>query len=84
MYHVRTKHIDVKFHNIRELVSSELLLEKVHTSKNAPDMLTKPVTMKKFKHVKGIFGISFIRVSINTLLCNPNLIHSENPLSLFL
>ena len=29
---------------------------------------------------KGIFGISFLRVSINTLLCNPNLIHSKNPL----
>ena len=32
---------------------------------------------------RGIFGISFLRVNINTLLCNPNLIHSENPFSLF-
>ncbi|RVW39056.1 Retrovirus-related Pol polyprotein from transposon TNT 1-94 [Vitis vinifera] len=47
VYHVRTKHMDVRFHKIRELVSfSELLLEKVHTSENAADMLIKPVTTK--------------------------------------
>ena len=45
VYHARTKHIDVRFHKIRELVSSgELLLEKVHTSENVTDMLIKPVT----------------------------------------
>jgi hypothetical protein len=33
VYHARTKHIDVRFHKIRELVTtSELLLEKIHTS----------------------------------------------------
>ena len=32
---------------------------------------------------RGIFKISFLRVSINTLLCNLNLIHNENLLSLF-
>ena len=47
VYHARTKHIDVRFHKIRELVSSgELLLEKVHTSKNATNMLTKLVSKK--------------------------------------
>ena len=45
MYHARTKHIDVRFQKIRELVSfGELLLEKIHTSENAADMLTKLVT----------------------------------------
>ncbi|KAL6329279.1 hypothetical protein AAG906_015482 [Vitis piasezkii] len=33
VYHARTKHIDVRFHKIKEMVSfGELLLEKVHTS----------------------------------------------------
>jgi hypothetical protein len=42
MNHTRTKHIDVRFHKIRELVAiGELLLEKIHTSENAADMLTK-------------------------------------------
>ena len=59
MYHARTKHIDVRFHKIRELVSSgELLLEKVHTSENAADMLTKPVTTDKFKHCLDLVSIS--------------------------
>jgi hypothetical protein len=44
-YHARTKIIDVRFHKIRELVATgELLLEKIHTSKNAVDILTKLVT----------------------------------------
>ena len=59
VYHARTKHIDVRFHKIRELVSSgELLLEKVHTSKNAADMLTKPVTTDKFKHCLNLINVS--------------------------
>ena len=54
VYHARTKHIDVRYHKIRELVASgELLLEKVHTSENAADMLTKPVPAVKFKHCLG-------------------------------
>ena len=35
----------MRFHKIRELVSSgELLLEKIHTFENAVNMLTKPIT----------------------------------------
>ena len=59
MYHARTKHIDVRFHEIRVLVSSsEFLLEKIHTSKNASNMLTKPVTTKNFKHWLDLINIS--------------------------
>ena len=49
----------MKFQKIRELVySDELLLEKIHTSKNAADMLTKPVTIEKFKHCLDLINIS--------------------------
>ena len=59
VYHTRTKHIDVRFHKIRELVSSgELLLEKIHTSENAANMLTKHVTTKKSKHCLDLINIS--------------------------
>ena len=59
VYHARTKHIGVRFHKIRELVSSsELLLEKVHTFENAVDMLTKPLTTKKFKHCLNLINLS--------------------------
>ena len=59
VYHARTKHINVRFHKIKELVSSsELLLEKIHTSGNAVDMLTKFVTTEKFKHYLDLINIS--------------------------
>jgi len=58
MYHANSKHIDVRFHRIRELVSSsELLLEKVHTSENAADMLTKLVTTNKFKNCLNLINV---------------------------
>ena len=59
MFHARTKHIDVRFNKIKELVSSgELFLEKIHTSENASDMLTKPVTIEKFKQCLDLINIS--------------------------
>jgi hypothetical protein len=59
VYHVRTKHIDVRFHKIRELVATgELLLEKIHTSENATDMVTKPITTNKFKYCLDLTNVS--------------------------
>lgn len=59
MYHARIEHIDVKFHKIRDMVSSgKLVLDKIYTSENAVDMLTKPVTIKKFKHYLDLINIS--------------------------
>jgi hypothetical protein len=59
VYHARTKHIDVRFHKIRELVTiAKLLLEKIHTSKNATGMLTKLVTADKFKHCLDLINVS--------------------------
>jgi hypothetical protein len=59
VYHTRTKYIDVRFHKIRELVAiGELLVEKIHTSKNTADMLTKPITIDKFKHYLDLTNVS--------------------------
>jgi hypothetical protein len=59
VYHARTKHIDVRFHKIRELVATiELLLEKIYTYENAADMLTKPITADKFKHCLDLTNVS--------------------------
>ena len=59
VYHARTKHIDVRFHKIRKLVSfGELLFKKIHTYENAADMLTKPGTTEKFKHCLDLINIS--------------------------
>ena len=49
----------MRFHKIKELVSSgELLLKKIYTSKNVADMMTKPVTTKKFKYCLDLINIS--------------------------
>jgi hypothetical protein len=59
VYHARTKHIDVRFHKIRKLVATgEFLLENVHTSENAADMLTKLITANKFKHCLDLTNVS--------------------------
>ncbi|CAA7028677.1 unnamed protein product [Microthlaspi erraticum] len=58
VYHSSTKHIHVRFNNIRELATyGEIIMEKVHTSENAADMLTKPVTLEKFKHFLELFHV---------------------------
>ncbi|KAK8506757.1 hypothetical protein V6N12_002201 [Hibiscus sabdariffa] len=57
--HARTKYIDVRFHKIRELIaSSEILLQKVHTTDNAADMLTKHVITDKFMHCLNLLNVS--------------------------
>jgi len=58
IYHDRTKHINVKFHKIRELIaSSEILLQKIGTAENATNMLTKPVTIDKLKHCLDLLNV---------------------------
>ena len=40
MYHSRTKHIDTRYHWIREVMEKQLLkLEKIHTKENPADTL---------------------------------------------
>ena len=59
VYHVRTKHIDVRIHKIRELIATgELLLKKNHTSENAANILMKPITKDKFKHCLDLTNVS--------------------------
>ena len=59
VYHARTKHINVRFYKIMELITyGQILLHKSHTSKNAVDMLTKPVTSDKFKHCLGLLNVT--------------------------
>ncbi|KAE8683204.1 hypothetical protein F3Y22_tig00111213pilonHSYRG00462 [Hibiscus syriacus] len=62
VYRVRTKHIDVRFHKIRELVASgEILFQKVHTDENVADMFTKPVTTDKYKHCLDLLNFQVVK-----------------------
>ncbi|PKI50178.1 hypothetical protein CRG98_029422 [Punica granatum] len=47
-FHSRSKHIDIKFHWIRDVLEFKLVkLDKVHTDENGADMMTKPFAKEK-------------------------------------
>ena len=57
-YHERTKHIDVRYHFIREAVAERnMTVKKIGTTDNPADMLTKPVLANKFKYCSNLIGM---------------------------
>ena len=49
VHHARTKHIDVRYHLLRDVVEDgDIVLSKVDTKDNLADMLTKVVPGSKF------------------------------------
>jgi hypothetical protein len=58
-YHSNTKHIDVQYHFVRDMVEEKkVLLEKVDTLKNVADSLTKSVSTEKFSWCRVTMGIA--------------------------
>ncbi|KAM2012453.1 hypothetical protein ACFX1T_024318 [Malus domestica] len=58
VHHARTKHIDVRFHFVREVIDEgDILLQKIGTADNPANMLIKPVSLHKFKHYLDLIGI---------------------------
>eukprot|EP00253_Pinus_taeda_P016764 PITA_16764 len=53
IFHKRTKHIDTKFHFIRELVNNgEIVLQHCRRDDQLADILTKPLGKKSFNHFR--------------------------------
>ncbi|KAL5717463.1 hypothetical protein ACHQM5_010458 [Ranunculus cassubicifolius] len=49
VYHARTKHIEVDYHYVRELVTRGLLqLKYIHTQDQVADIFTKPLSAPRF------------------------------------
>ena len=58
VYHARTKHIDVRFHFVWEILDEgDIELLKIYTKKNPADMLTKVMSGMKFTHCKELLHI---------------------------
>ncbi|KAL2250907.1 UNVERIFIED_CONTAM: Retrovirus-related Pol polyprotein from transposon TNT 1-94 [Sesamum indicum] len=58
VFHDRTKHIDVRFHFIRDIVSKEIIkLEKVRSEENPADMGTKSLPAEKFINCLKILNL---------------------------
>ena len=59
MYHERTKHVDVRYHFVRELVANgDIHIPKISTEDSPADMGTKTVTAAKFSHYMNLLHVS--------------------------
>jgi len=57
-FHSRTKHIDIRYHFIRDLVAKEeILLEYCSTQEQLTDILTEALSKEKFCYFRGLFGV---------------------------
>ncbi|GJV93371.1 retrotransposon protein, putative, ty1-copia subclass [Tanacetum coccineum] len=57
MFHERTKHIDVRYHFIRGVISQgDIQVQKISTHDNPADMMTKPVPSTKFEFCSSLVG----------------------------
>jgi hypothetical protein len=57
-FHSNTKHIQLRYHFIRSILEDgQLKLEKIHTSQNPADMLTKVVTREKLSSFSVSVGL---------------------------
>eukprot|EP00253_Pinus_taeda_P027821 PITA_27821 len=57
-YHSKTKHIDVQYHFVRDMIEDKkVLLVKVDTLKNTADALKKYVSSEKFSWCRETMGI---------------------------
>ena len=57
-YHPRTKHIDIKYHFIRDKVEKkELVLEYYPTEQMLADLLTKQLGKTLFQRLRGLMGV---------------------------
>ena len=58
LFHAKTKHIEVKYHFIREMLEDKLMkLVKVHTDDNPADLLTKGLPPERFAHCRALMGV---------------------------
>ena len=58
VHHARTKHIDVRFHFIRETISEwDIRLLKIGMADNPADKLTKVIAREKFWHCLDFINV---------------------------
>lgn len=58
VFHQKTKHIDVKYHYIGEVLDDKLLeLVKIHTDDNPADLFTKNLPAERFAHCRALMGV---------------------------
>lgn len=59
MLHSRVKHVDIKYHFLRERVASgELTVRCINTKDNIADLFTKPLPLPRFSRLRRILGLA--------------------------
>ena len=59
VFHKRTKHIDAKFHYIREIVNNgEIILKHCRNQEQFANILTKPLGQKSFEYLRKCMGMT--------------------------
>ena len=58
VFHIRTKHIEIRYHFIRELVEcGEIKMEFCKTEEQLADIFTKPIATEKFIKFRDMLGV---------------------------
>ena len=58
MFHDKSKHIDIKYHYIRDMVQrGAVKLQYVATEEQIADMLTRPLARVKFEYFRENLGV---------------------------
>ena len=58
IYRERTKHIDVRYHFIHDVISQgDILVKKIDTEDNSINMMTKFLPLTKFKECMNLIGL---------------------------
>ncbi|KAK9734241.1 hypothetical protein RND81_04G125600 [Saponaria officinalis] len=59
VFHGKSKHIDVKFHFLRDLVNDGILTLSYCNSENQiADIMTKPLKLEQFEKLRGMLGVT--------------------------
>ncbi|CAI6377586.1 unnamed protein product [Macrosiphum euphorbiae] len=65
-FHKRTKHIDVRYHFIREKYEEgQFQLQYIGTEDQIADILTKPLVKERFEKLWSAIGVTTIKEIIN-------------------
>ena len=63
MFHDKSKHIEIKYHYIRDMVQIGVVkLQYVATDEQITDVLTKPLARVKFEYFRENLGVLQIEV----------------------
>ena len=64
VFHDRSKHIEIKYHNIRDMVQrGAVKLQYVVTEEQIADVLTKPLARLKYEYFRERLGVLQIEAS---------------------